>query len=140
MKRSIFFLLALIVGLLSASAPIQMVKASPSVEISVTNLPSDDLVLGVGESQTFTIDITSSDHFILAMVMTDMYYPGRGVFWHGSDRAIHSDLAVLHLTITGKESTASLPGGVAPVAIVAGVRYQGGVVYSERFDFNVRVE
>jgi hypothetical protein len=56
--------------------------------------------------------------------------------------------AELHLTMTGKRSTADLPGacdwpgpgdcwdeGVAPVSIAAGVRYNGGVVVSERFPF-----
>ena len=86
------------------------------------------------------------------MAMTDAYYPGRGVFWHGNDTAHHTTSATLHLTMTGKNSTADLPAvydwpepgvhwpeGVAPVSIVAGVRYKGGLIISERFDFGVVV-
>jgi hypothetical protein len=140
MKKSIIVFFVLIIGLLIASAPTQMVIANPTVTIEVLNLPTGDLELDEGESYTFNIEITSDDPFILAIAMTDAYYPGRGVFWHGSDRASKTSSATLHLTIKGKESTASLPDGVAPIAIVAGVRFKGGVVYSERFDFNVRVK
>ncbi len=141
MKKSIFLSLFLIIAIFLASAPVHPVKASPEVTIQLLNHPEGNLLeLDVGESHTFDIEITSDDPFILAIAMTDAYYPGRGVFWHGSDRANQTSTATLHLTIKGKESTASLPGGVAPVAIVAGVRFKGGVVYSERFDFNVMVK
>jgi hypothetical protein len=59
---------------------------------------------------------------------------------------------LLEITITGKNSTADMlgvcdwpepgycwPDGVAPVAIVAGMRYDGGVVYAEQFPFAVIV-
>ena len=82
---------------------------------------------------------SSNEPFIQAIVLGDEYYPGRGVFFHGNDTANHATSALLHLTITGKEATDFLPDGVAPVAVVAGVRYKGGVVFSERFDFNVVV-
>lgn len=140
MKKSLIVILVLIIALLLASTPTHMVIASSIVTIDVLNPPKDDLLeLGVGDSYTFDIKIESDDPFILAIAMTDAYYPGRGVFWHGSDRASQTDSALLHLTIKGKELTNFLPDGVAPVAIVAGVRFKGGVVYSERFDFNVRV-
>ena len=73
--------------------------------------------------------------FVPAMAMTDTYRPGRGVFWHGGDRATRDTTALLHVTMTAKRSTAGVPGGAALVSIVAGVRFQGGVVASERFSF-----
>jgi len=97
------------------------------------------LELSVGESYTFDIAITSDETFLLAVAMGDEYYPGRGIFFAGNDTAHQTTSALLHLTVTGKEPTDFLPEGVCPIAVVAGVRYPGGVVYSERFDMNVKV-
>jgi hypothetical protein len=127
--------------------------AAPGVTITLLNPPEDPLVLGVGESYTFDILIESSEPFIVALAMTNAYYPGRGVYWHGSDRATHATSATLHLTLTGKKPTAELagvcdwpepragcwPDGVAPVAIAAGVRFKGGLVDAEQFSFAVEV-
>ena len=62
-----------------------------------------------------------------------------GIFFAGNDTAHQTTSALLHLTVTGKDPTDFLPGGVCPIAVVAGVRYPGGIVYSERFDLNVLV-
>jgi hypothetical protein len=123
------------------------------VTIELLNPPPCGLLeLGVDESYTFDIQITSDDDFVLAMATIDAYYPGRGVRRSANDTAHRTTSAVLHITLTGKGSTAGLPAvydwpepgmswqeGTAPVSIVAGVRYQGGVVISERFSFAVAV-
>ena len=117
--------------------------------------PGGRLVLRVGETYTFDILIESDDPFILAMAMPDIYYPGRAVIWHGPDLAKRANSATLHLTMTGKGSTADFavvcgwpepetepecwPKGVVPASIVVGVRYKNNVVDSERFDFAVKV-
>jgi hypothetical protein len=128
----------------------------PVVTITVQGLPEDGLLeLDVGESVTFRVDITSDSDdvpFILAGAMTDAYYPGRGVVWHGGDRTTHATTATLYLTMTGKGSTAGLPAvsgwprpedewdeGTAPVAIVAGARFKRGVMVTETFAFAVQV-
>jgi hypothetical protein len=122
--------------------------------VEILNLPPGEVLeLEVGESYTFDIEVTSSEEFVLAMATTDACYPGRGVFWHGNDAAHRATSATLHLTIKGKNPTGDLPetydcpepgaywpAGVAPISIVAGVRFRGGVVVAERFDFAVRVE
>lgn len=108
--------------------------------ITFENPPPDGVLeLAVGESHTLDLTVISDQAFIVAIALTDQFYPGRGVFFAGSDRETQSTRADLQLTITGKEATDFLPDGVAPVAVVVGVRYQGGVVVSERFDFVVRV-
>jgi hypothetical protein len=110
------------------------------VTIKLLNPPKKGLLeLAVCESYTFDIEVTTNEPFIQTIVLGDKYYPGRSVSFHGSDTAHHATSALLHLTITGKEATDILPDGVAPVAVVAGLRYKLGVVFSERFDFNVRV-
>lgn len=126
---------------------------APAVSFKVRGLPPGGLlVLPVGESHPFEIGVNSNEPFTAAVAMTDQYYPGRGVFWHDSDRAVRDTSATLHLTITGKNATTDLPAvcdwpepgdcwpkGVAPVSIVVGVRYPGGVTISERFPFAVQV-
>lgn len=115
--------------------------------------PAEGLELAVGESYTFDIEIASGPAFILAMAMPDAYYPGRAIIWHGNDIAHGESSALLQLTMTGKGSTAGFdavcdwpegqtgcwPEGVVPASIVVGVRFNQGVVISERFDFAVTV-
>ena len=125
--------------------------ATAAVPPTITLLNDPPTHLAVGESYTLDIQITSAEPFIVALAMPNQYYPGRGVFFHGSDRATHATSAVLHLTITGKNSTADLPAvndwpetedwpaGVAPLSAVVGVRYKGGQVVVEQFSFAVTV-
>jgi hypothetical protein len=114
--------------------------------------PKSGLELEVGETHTFEIKIKQGDAFVLAMAMPDAYYPGRSIIWHGNDVIHRDDSGLLQLTMTATSSTADLdavsdwpepgtswPAGVAPVSIVAGVRFAGGGVLTERFDFYVVV-
>jgi hypothetical protein len=147
------FVMLLLVFILSG-IPASPANAAPVATITLLNPPQSGLLgLAVGESYTFDILITSDVPFILAMALRDAYYPGRGVFWNGSDRVTQSTSALLHLTVTGKSPTAALPAvsdwpepgvswlaGVAPVSIAAGVRYRGGVVVSKTFPFAIRVQ
>ena len=106
------------------------------------------LELEVGESYTFYIEMRSEESSLFAMAKVDAYYPGRGIQSPGGDRAGQGTTALLEITITGKNSTADLPAvcdwpwpgecwdeGVAPLSIVAGMRYAGGAVYAEQFPF-----
>jgi hypothetical protein len=130
----------LVLALALFTLPATAAAVKEPVQIKLLNPPKKgELGLGVGESYTFDIEITSDEPFILAMAMGDEYYPGRGIFFSGIDSAHQGTYALLHLTVTGKESTDFLPEGVCPIAVVAGVRFQGGVIFSERFDMNVRV-
>lgn len=144
--RHILFTALVLVLLVSITAP---AAASPGVTIQLLNdLPHQ---LAVGESYTIDILVTSDEPFILAMAMVDAYYPGRGVYTAGPDHASRTTEAVLHQTVKGKKSTTSLaavtdwpttedwPAGVAPLALVVGVRYAGGVVVSEQFAWAVLV-
>jgi hypothetical protein len=153
MKKLINTLLVVVVLMPLMLAMTSTVKASPGVTFELINPPAGGLLeLDIDESHTFEIKITSDEPFVIAMVMTDAYYPGRGVFWHGGDRATHDTEATLHVTIKGKNSTSELfsvcgwpepgicwPDGVAPVSITAGVRYRGGIVVARIFSFAVTV-
>ena len=150
--------LLIAVGILAAlvalgGAPAHPATASPDVTISLLNPVQGGLLeMEVGEAYTFNIEVTSDEPFIIAMAQTDSYYPGRGVVWHGCDRAMHSTSAELHLTVTAKGTTSYLqpvcgwpeaevcwPEGVAPLAIVVGVRYPRGELVVEWFLFAVKV-
>jgi hypothetical protein len=151
MKKLTLGVVTVAVLLMCASS--SQATAGPTVTIELLNPPpSDPLELAVGESYTFDVEITSDEPFVLAMVLTDQYYPGRGIYWHDSDRATQATSALLHLTVTGKKSTGDLlevcdwpepgvcwPEGVAPAAIAAGARYKGGQIFAQRFNFAVLV-
>jgi len=142
---------ALALLLVCVSSP--QATAATNTTITLLNPPQDGfLELAVGESYTFQVHIESDEPFVLAMAMADQYYPGRGIYWHGGDRVTRATSADLALTMTGKKSTAELaaacdwpePGtcwheGVAPAAIVVGVRYRGGQVVVQEFAFAVKV-
>ena len=127
--------------------------AADSTSITLLNDPGDLLELGVGDTYTFHLKVTSDADFILAMAMPDVYYPGRAIVFSGNDIAHRDNSAILHLTMTGKGSTADFaevcgwpdpdtecwPEGTVPVSIVVGARYRAGVVDQERFSFAVVV-
>jgi hypothetical protein len=108
---------------------------TPTITL-VSGLPS---VIQVGESYTVVIDVVSDQPFIWAMALPDLQFPGKGVIAQGGDHAARGTTATLEVTFTAKSSTAEMPGGVAPVAVVAGVRYTNGYVVGQQFDFEVAV-
>jgi len=140
MKRIMVVASVMIMAALLTCVFFSQVKAQSPTIVLQDFPPGGLLELTVGESVTFDVIITSDEPFILAIAMTDAYYPGRYIDCHGNDRAIQDTDAELHLTMTGRSPTAELPGEVVPVTIAAGVRYKGGVVFSQRWDFNVLVE
>ncbi|MBA4379651.1 MAG: hypothetical protein C0393_03015 [Anaerolinea sp.] len=111
--------------------------AVPAPNITLVNgLPSE---MQVGESYTVVVEVDSNQPFISAMTLPDLQYPGKGVVAKGGDHATRGMTATLEVTFIAKSSTAQMPGGVDPLAVVVGVRYANGYVFSERFDFAVAV-
>jgi len=155
MKRTLVVMGVLVAFVLVlATPPIQAAPPSPpGLTITLLDpLPDGLLELAVGESYTFQVEVVSDEPFLWAVAMTDEYYPGRALYWHGQDRAVHDTSALLSLTMTGKKPTADLPAvcdwpepgdcwpeGMAPASIVVGVRFQGGGVAVEQFAFAVLV-
>ncbi|MCI0395990.1 MAG: hypothetical protein L0332_08555 [Chloroflexi bacterium] len=135
MKRFLVALSVVLLALLLVSSTRPAKAASPTITL-LTPLPT---TLAVGESYTIDILIESDEPFQNAISLPDAFFPGRGVHFHGGDVATNATSAVLHMTVTGKNSTADLPGGVAPLALHVGVRYAGGILFAERWDFNVTV-
>lgn len=146
--RLIWGIICLVLAIVLAS-PALSATAQPVVTFTLLDpLPTQ---LAVGETYTIQVKVASHEPFLIAMAMPDAYYPGRGIFFHGNDMATQTTEAVLQLELTGKASTADLPAvqdwpttedwpaGVAPAAVVVGVRYRHGEVVSQQFSFAVAV-
>jgi len=129
------FLVTILALVTVAAAP----TPPPAPDITFTVLTPLPDTMTLGQTYSFVVQVTSDTPFISAMALPDMYYPGRYVVAHGTSRSGAGTSAILTITWTAKDSTAGLPDGVAPVAVVAGVRFQGGLVVSQRFDYNVSV-
>jgi len=130
-------ILLLSVVLLATSVAAAPAPQPPNVTFTlVQGLPA---VMQVGESYTVEIQMTSDMPFAAATALPTAYYPGRYVVAAQGDHDRQGTTATFHVTFTAKGSTSQLPGGVAPVAVVAGAHYQGGFVASQQFDFLVAV-
>jgi len=125
-------LMALMMGMLTAAAPL------PNTAFTlVQGLPS---TMNVGETYTVIVQVDSDQQFISAQALPSFQFPGKGVVaMQGGDRTGSGTLARLEVTFKAKSSTAKMPGGVAPVYVVVGVRYGGGYVAVQEYLFNVTV-
>lgn len=125
-------LLVLLVGLMTAATPVPVTTFT-----LVQGLPA---VMNVGETYTVIVQVASDQPFTSVQALPDFQYAGKGVVAvQGGARVGQGTSATLQLTFKAKSSTAQMTGGVAPVAVVVGVRYGGGYVASQRYDFNVQV-
>jgi hypothetical protein len=131
-------LMVLMTGVLTAAAPVPVTTFTLE-----EGLPA---VMNVGETHTVTVHVDSDQEFIFAQALPSEYFPGRGVVAAQGDHAGQNTKATLEITFTAKGSTADFPatvyspnGGVAPVSVVVGVRYKGGYVAVQRYDFTVQV-
>jgi hypothetical protein len=132
----------------AASASAQT-STEPTVTFTLlTPLPTE---LAVGETAVIGVRVQSSEPFLMAIALSDAYYPGRGVRFDGSAAATRTTSADLYLTITGRDSTAALPAvqdwpgeedwaaGIAPLAVRVGARFPGGRIVGATFLFGVAV-
>ena len=135
--RTIGITLIVLCVLLVSVAAAPVPPPAPTVTFTVL-MPLPE-TMTVGQSYDFVVQVTSDIEFLAVMAMPDLYYPGRYVVSHGASRTGAGTTATLTVTFTAKASTAGLPGGVAPVAVVVGPRFKGGVVIPQRYDYNVNV-
>jgi hypothetical protein len=141
----LLILMVLMTGMLAAAAPLPntSIELLEPEELRVLNdpqAPPPTLTMNVGESLTVRIQVESDQEFISAMVLPSFQFPGKGVVAvQGGDHAGRGTSATLQITFKAKGSTAAMPGGVAPVHVVVGVRYDGGYVAVREYIFNVAV-
>jgi hypothetical protein len=129
----LLILMALVTGVLTAAVPLPQ-----TIFTKVQGLPA---TMSVGETQTVIIHVESDQEFISIQALPSFQFPGKGVVaLKGGDRAGRGTSATLQITFQAKSSTAAMPGGVAPVYVVVGVRYGGGYVAVQEYLFNVVVQ
>ena len=137
MKRFFLFLAFTLVtflmtGVISAAAPTPMTTFTLLEE-----LPSN---MNVGDSYTVVVEVTSDVPFNSVQAMPSFQFPGKGVVAvKGGDRAGAGTSAILEITYKAKTNTSKMPGGIAPVFFVVGVRYGAGYVAVQEYVFNVTV-
>jgi hypothetical protein len=129
---SLVALSTLLIGMLTAAAPL------PATTFTlVQGLPA---TMNVGETYTVIVHVESDQEFLSAQALPSFQFPGKGVVaLQGGDRAGRGTSATLEVTFQARSSTARMPGGVAPVYVVVGVRYPGGYVAVQEYVFNVKV-
>lgn len=129
--------------------PAPVAAAAPTVTFTLLSpLPTQ---LAIGETAVIAVRVESSEPFVMAIALSDAYYPGRGVSFDGSSAQPGGTSADLYLTVTGRAPTADLAAvenwpadedwaaGAAPLAVRAGARFAGGSVASASFLFAVVV-
>jgi len=129
---SLTMLLILMTGILAAAAPLPVTTFT-----LIQGLPS---TMNVGDTYIVIVEVESDQEFLIAQALPSFQFVGKGVVAvRGGDHSGRGTFARLEITYQAKSSTAQFPEGVAPVYFVAGARYSGGYVASERFLFNVTV-
>jgi hypothetical protein len=129
---SLTMLLILMTGVLTAAAPLPVTTFT-----LIQGLPS---TMNVGDTYTVIVEVESDQEFLIAQALPSFQFVGKGVVAvRGGDHSVRGTSARLEITYQAKSSTAQFPDGFAPVYFVAGARYSGGYVASERFLFNVTV-
>jgi hypothetical protein len=94
----------------------------------------------VGEVYTVIVEVQSDQEFLSATALPSFQYPGKGVVaLQGGDRSGRGRTATLAVTFKAKSPTERMEGGAAPVYLVIGVRYGGGMVAVQEYLFNVAV-
>ncbi|HEU0295201.1 MAG TPA: hypothetical protein VFR47_20850 [Anaerolineales bacterium] len=144
MVKRIFSLLGLVALMVLMTGVLTAATSAPVTTFSLEQgLPE---VMNVGDTATVIVQVQSDPEFIFAQALPSQYFPGRGVVAAQGDRVGQGNFARLEVTFNAKSSTANFPGtancpggGVAPVSVVVGVRYPGGYVAVQRFEFCVQV-
>ena len=125
-------LMVLLTGVLSAATSV------PETTFTlVQGLPE---TMSVGETVTVIVQVESDVPFNSVHASPSFQYPGKGVVAiQGGDRSGSGTTATVEITYKAKTDTSKMPGGVAPVYFVVGVRYGGGYVAVQEYVFNVTV-
>ena len=98
-------------------------------------------VMIVGDVHTVIVHVESDQEFLFAQTLPSFQFVGKGVVAvQGGDHFGRGTSSTLQLTFKAKSSTTEFPGGgVAPVFVVVGVRYGGGYIAVQQYEFKVKV-
>ena len=114
--------------------------AAPSPMTTFTLVQGLPSTMNVGETYTVIVQVESDLEFNGVQALPSFMFPGKGVVAvQGGDHAGRGTSATVEVIFQAKSSTANFPGGFAPVHVVVGARYAGGVVDVQDFPFDVTV-
>ena len=128
---SLVALMVLLTGALTAAAPVTMTTFT-----LVQGLPS---VMNVGDTNTVIIQVASDQEFVFAQALPSEYFPGRGVVAAQGAHVGQGTTAILSIPFHAKTSTLGLSSDPVLVSVTVGVRYGGGYIAVQRYDFFVQV-
>ena len=123
-------LMVLLTGVLTAAAPVPVTTFT-----LVQGLPA---TMNVGETGIVVVHVDSDQQFIFAQALPSEYIPGRAVTASQGDHVGQGTTATLSVPFYAKTSTDKWNGPVR-VSVTVGVRYSGGYVAVQRYDFFVEV-
>ena len=141
-KVSLVFVLvlALILTLFGvAAAP----PPPPAPNVTFTVLQPLPDTMTVGQTYAFIIEVTSDTPVTSVTAMPTYFFPGRYVTAvKGNDRAGAGTSAILTITFQAKDpsSEGNAGGAPAPVSIIVGARFKGGVVVPQQYDYYITVQ
>ena len=137
--KKVFSYIGLAILMVLMTSVLTAAASTPDVKFKlVQGLPE---TMELGDTATVVVEVTSKTPFLYAQALPTAFFPGRGVVAAKGDHVGAGQKAQLEVTFTAKDSTddfAQAPG-YAPVSVVVGVRFAGGYVISERYDFTVVV-
>lgn len=131
-KRTLVFigLMVLMTGGLTASTPVPVTTFT-----LIQGLPE---VMNVGDTATVIVQVESDQPFLFAQALPAAFFPGRGVVAAQGDHEGQGTTATLSIPFHAKTSTSGF-NSPALVSVTVGVRYAGGYVAVQRYDFAVQV-
>jgi len=123
-------LMVLMTGVLTAATPVPVTTFT-----LVQGLPA---VMNVGDTATVIVQVDSDQPFIFAQALPAAFFPGRGVVAAQGEHVGQGTTATLSVPFYAKTSTSGF-NGPALVSVSVGVRYPGGYIAVQRYDFEVQV-
>jgi hypothetical protein len=132
--RGLLTLILSVILLVPAALP---AIAAPPSSLTVKLLNPLPTNLAVGQSYTVSIQVESNQPFTTASLQNAVEFPA--YLSDTSDVAQSATSAILHLTLTGRRSTAGLPGGSTSATLHVGVRNKGGQLSVTSFPYTVAV-
>ena len=139
-KKFAFVLGLVIVLVLSTGVVNAAPPAPPTPNVTFTLVSGLPSTMNVGDVYTVVVQVDSDVPFGSVHANPSFQFPGKGVVAvQGGDHAGSGTSATLEITYKAKSETSRMPGGFVPVFFVVGVRYGGGVIAVQSYQFDVTV-
>ena len=142
MIKKFAFVFGIILALVLSTGVVTAAPPTPPTPDTTFTLVSGPLpaTMNVGDVFTVVVQVDSDVPFNSVHANPSFQFPGKGVVAvQGGDHAGSGTSATVEITYKAKSDTSRMPGGFAPVFFVVGVRYGGGFVAVQQYQFDVTV-